>query len=185
MSQMKKEKKILLFIFLLALFLRVYRLPTFPFGFHADEVRVGWNAYSILKTGADDRGNILALYYNTFGDYRPTGIFYLTIPSILIFGVNEFAVRFPSALLGALTIFPLFFFVKEISKDKKLALIAGLLLALNPWHISTSRATSEVVISMFFALSGLYFFFKGLTEKDKKSIIISFSLLFLSYLFYH
>src|SRR3989344_1914413 len=108
------KNKYLLFIFLLALFLRVWQLGTVPDGFHIDEVKVGWNAYSILKTGLDDRGNSLALYYNSFGDFRPTGIFYITIPSILLFGKNEFAVRFPSALLGALTVFPLYLFVLSL-----------------------------------------------------------------------
>src|SRR3990167_10194170 len=122
MFKIGRKTKLLILIFLLALFLRTYRLSTFPFGFHADEVRVGWNSYSILKTGLDDRGNLLALYYNTFGDYRPTGIFYFTIPSILIFGLTEFAVRFPSALFGALTIFPIYFLTKELINKKYLSL---------------------------------------------------------------
>src|SRR3989304_553965 len=109
----------LFWIFLLALVLRIYKLGTFPVGFHADEARVAWNSLSILKTGADDRGNKFSLYYNTFGDFRPTGIFYATIPSIAIFGRSEFAVRFPAALLGALSVVPLFFLTNLISKNKK------------------------------------------------------------------
>lgn len=180
-------KSPLFWIFILAFFLRIYKLGSFPVGFHVDEVKVAWNALSILKTGRDDKGNLLALYYNSFGDFRPTGIFYATIPSIILFGRNEFAVRFPSALLGALTIFPLYFLVLEINKDKnkKLALIAAVLLALSPWHISVSRATSEVVISMFIALWGFYYFLKGIDTKSKKLFIISSSLLVLSYFFYH
>ena len=192
MPKLNTQTKLLILIFLLAFFLRTYRLSTFPYGFHADEVRVGWNAYSILKTGLDDRGNRLALYYNTFGDFRPTGIFYLTIPSIAIFGTNEFAVRFPSALFGALTVFPLYLFVKELRKKGKLsinhqpfAIIAGLLLAISPWHISVSRATSEVVIALFLALFGLYLLLKGLNEKRVKNFLLSFVLLGASYLFYH
>lgn len=189
---MSKEFKILLALFLLAFFLRTFKLSTFPFGFHADEVRVGWNALSILKTGADDKGNRFALYYNTFGDYRPAGIFYLTIPSIALFGRSEFAVRFPSALLGALTIFPLYFFVTEMKNRKNLALsiqhlalTASLLLAISPWHVSISRATSEVAISLFFALFGLLFFVKAINQKNKRLFLFSFLALGISYFFYH
>ena len=189
----KLFKNPLFLIFIIALFLRLYRLETFPFGFHADEVRVGWNALSILKTGRDDKGNLFSLYYNSFGDFRPTGIFYATIPSIILFGRSEFAVRFPSALLGALTIFPLYFLVIEFSKKQKnlafgiqhLALTASFLLAVSPWHISVSRATSEVVISVFIALWGIYFFLKGIESKNKKDFILSVSLIVLSYFFYH
>ena len=182
---MSKEIKILFAIFLLALFLRIIKLGTYPVGFHADEVRVGWNAYSILKTGLDDRENLLALYYNTFGDYRPTGIFYLTIPSIILFGLNIFAVRFPSALFGALTIFPLYFITKKLLDNTKLATFSIILLALSPWHISVSRATSEVVISMFFALSGLYFYLHYFNSKKTKHLIYSSLLILISYLLYH
>ncbi len=170
----------------MALFLRVYKLGTIPSGFHVDEVRVGWNAYSILKTGRDDRGNFLPLYYNTFGDYRPTGIFYLDIFSIIIFGLNEFSVRLPSSLVGALTIFPLYFFVLEIAKEKKIALFSSMFLALSPWHISVSRATSEVVISMFLGLLGFYFLICSINKKDKrKYMIFSLISLIVSYFFYH
>jgi 4-amino-4-deoxy-L-arabinose transferase-like glycosyltransferase len=188
----KLLKNPLLWIFLLALVLRLYKLGEFPVGFHADEARVAWNALSILKTGRDDKGNLLSLYYDTFGDYRPTGIFYFTIPSLLIFGRNEFAVRFPSALFGALTVFPLYFLVKEISKKKeskivnyKLEIAAALLLALSPWHIAVSRATSEAIISLFFALLALYFLVKGLNTKIRKFFISSVFLFLISYLFYH
>lgn len=186
--------KLLGLVFLLALSLRLWQLGEIPVGFHADEVRAGWNAYSILKTGYDDRGNRFALYYDTFGDYRPTGIFYVTIPSVAIFGNNEFAVRFPSALLGALTVFPLYLFVLEIFKRKTtqnsvqnhaIPLLAVLLLSVSLWHINVSRATSEVVISLFLALSGLYFFLRFINEGRKKSLYFGFLFLISSYFFYH
>lgn len=180
-----KKYKILLLIFFLAFVLRVYKLGTIPYGFHVDEVKVGWNALSILKTGKDDRGNKLALYYNSFGDYRPTGIFYATIPSIAVFGRNEFATRLPSALLGALTMIPFYFLTFLLTKKKKVAEIAALFLTLSPWHIATSRATSEVIISMFLVISGLYFLLKYINGKKPKDLILSGISLFVSYFFYH
>jgi|WetSurSiteA1Bulk_404760.scaffolds.fasta_scaffold01079_7 4-amino-4-deoxy-L-arabinose transferase-like glycosyltransferase len=180
-----KKYKVLIFIFLLAFALRVYKLGSIPYGFHNDEVKVGWNALSILKTGRDDRGNKLALYYNSFGDYRPTGIFYATLPSIAVFGRSEFATRFPSSLLGALTILPFYFLTFLLTKKKSVAEIASLFLALSPWHISTSRATSEVVISLFLVFCGLYFLFKFIEGRKTKDLILSGLGLFLSYFFYH
>ncbi len=182
----KNNIKLLILIFFIALLLRIVKLDTHPVGFHADEVRVAWNSLSILTTGKDDRRNFLSLYYNTFGDYRPTGIFYITIPSLLLFGRTEFAVRFPSALLGALTVFPLYLFVGEISRKKsKLLLIPSFLLAISPWHIEVSRATSEVVMSVFFALFSLYFLLKTIrTQKNNYAFLSCFSI-GVSFLFYH
>jgi 4-amino-4-deoxy-L-arabinose transferase-like glycosyltransferase len=126
------------------------------------------------------------LYYNTFGDYRPTGIFYVTLPSLLLFGRTEFAVRFPSALLGALSVFPLYLFVSEFTKKKgQLPLISSFLLAISPWHIEVSRATSEVVISMFFALFSLYFLLKTIHAQKGNYALLSSFFIGISYLFYH
>ncbi len=174
---MAKIPKLLILIFIPALFLRLFRLDTFPLGFHVDEAKVAWESLSILKTARDDHGNFLALYYNSFGDYRPTGIFYTTIPSLVIFGKSNFAVRFPSAFFGALTIFPIYFLALTTTKKKSIALIAALVLAIIPWDVTTSRATSEVVISCFLILTSLAF----VTKKPK----LSFVLLSASFLFYH
>ncbi|MBI2591006.1 MAG: glycosyltransferase family 39 protein [Candidatus Blackburnbacteria bacterium] len=191
---LKKHKWIFL-IFLLALFLRTWKLAGLPDGFHVDEVKAGWNAYSILKTGADDWGHKFPLYYNSFGDFRPTGYFYLTIPSILIFGLNEFAVRFPGALFGALTVISMYFLVRELAPRKKLdignwtlEIFSALLLALSPWHISLSRATSEGIVALFFALTGLWLLVRQLNNKKPPALLpFLLTLLFLlsSYFLYH
>jgi hypothetical protein len=174
-------------IFFLALFLRLYQLGQLPYGFHVDEAKAAWNAYSILKTGHDDHGNFLPLYYDSFGDFRPTGIIFAIIPSILIFGNTVFATRFPVAFFGALSIFPLILIFWQLSrdKDKKYFWIPGLLLAVNPWHIMVSRATSEVVIALFLALFAIYFFLKTIKKATFSSIILSLLFIGLSYLFYH
>lgn len=181
----KSISKILVIIFLLALVLRTFELNVFPKGFHADEARVAWNSLSILKTGADDKGHFLDLYYDTFGDYRPTGIFYFTIPSLLMFERTEFAVRFPSALFGSLTIFPLFLLVKQVTKDKNIALFSSLLLAISPWHIQVSRATSEMVISSFFALFSFYFLIKLIKTGGIKNALLACLSITVSYFLYH
>lgn len=177
--------KLLIIIFLLALLLRTVQLNSFPKGLHSDEARIAWNALSILKTGADDKGQKFSLYYDTFGDYRPTGIFYFTIPSLLVFDRTEFAVRFPSALFGALTVFPLYLLVKQLTRSQNLALLSALLLTISPWHIQVSRASSEMVISSFFALFALFFWIKLIQEGGKKFAVFACSSIATSFLLYH
>ncbi len=180
----------LFWIFLLALSLRIYKLGEFPVGLHVDEIRVGWNALSILFTGKDDHLNLLPLYYNSFGDFRPAGIIYLTIPSILIFGRSVFAIRFSTALFGALTVFPIYLLTNILtegrSKEKKLiGLLAGLLAAISPWNIELSRTTNEVVISTFFALFSIFFLIKSIKKDEKKYGWWSIVFIAVSYFLYH
>lgn len=179
----------LFWIFLLALFLRICKLGQFPVGLHIDEINVGWNALSILFTGKDDHLNLLPLYYNSFGDFRPAGIVYFTIPSILIFGRSVFAIRFSTALFGALTIFPIYFLtsilIGEKMKRKNIGLLAATLAAISPWGIELSRSTNEAAISTFFALFSIYFLIKLIKENKKKCGWWSLILIGLSYLSYH
>lgn len=184
----------LFFLFLIGLLLRLYLLGQFPAGFHIDEVKVGWNALSLLKTGQDDWGHAFPMYYNSFGDFRPTGYFYAVIPSLVIFGINEFAVRFPAALFGALMIFVIYFLIKEIieQKSNKIALLVSLILTFSPWDISLSRASAEGIVGMFFSLLGLLLFIKILklhmhTLGVRIWILAIFSVVSLitAYFFYH
>lgn len=187
-------KNPLTWIFLLALILRIYKLGAFPYGFHVDEVKAGWNAVSIISTGRDDHENLFAPYYNSFGDYRPTGIFYFIIPGILLFGRSEFAVRFFPAFLGALSVIPIFLISNFIFPKKKFKLgiwnlsfgiLPALLLAISPWAIETSRATSEVVISTFFAMTAIYFFLKLIQKPIRKYAIWTIIFTLVSYSLYH
>ena len=72
------------------------------------------------------------------------------------FGLNDFWVRFPTALFGALTPIFLFFFIRNISKNKTLAYFSAFSLAISPQHVLFSRSVNEAVIALFFLLLGLF-----------------------------
>jgi len=135
-----KPKIILIIIVILAAFLRFYQLGNNPPSLTWDEVAWGYNAYSLGIDGRDEFGRFLPFnYLESFGDFKPPMYAYLDIIPIKIFGLNEFAVRFPSALFGLLTVLITYFLTKRIffdSKSKELyALFSALFLAISPWHI--------------------------------------------------
>ena len=170
----------------MALVLRIAWLGDFPVGFHVDEVKVGWNALSILQTLRDDHGNLLPIYYNTFGDYRPTGIFYLSIPLLSLLGNSIFAVRLTSALFGALTVIPIYLLTKALFKEKgNFGFWSAFVLAISPWHIEVSRATSEVAISTFFVIFAIYYFVKLIETNKNKYLYLSIIHTIISYTLYH
>lgn len=155
----------LLSILLVALILRVFLLDKLPIGFTADEASFGYDAYSILKTGKDAWGVSFPLALRSFGDFKLPLYTYLAIPSVAIFGLNELAVRLPGAILGILAVLSTYFLVKELFKDKKLALLSALLLTISPWHLSLSRGAFEANLTTFFLTSGILFFLKGLEKR--------------------
>jgi 4-amino-4-deoxy-L-arabinose transferase-like glycosyltransferase len=81
----QKEKLLVILLFFIAIILRFYRLGSVPVGFHRDEAFLGYNAYSLLRTGRDMSGNFLPLHFESF-IYSPGGYSYFTIPGIILFG---------------------------------------------------------------------------------------------------
>lgn len=174
-----KNKILLLFIIIsLAFFLRIYKVTTIPISLSWDEAAVGYNAYSILKTGKDEWGKAFPLAFKSFGDYKSPLFIYLLVPFIYLFGLTEFAVRFPSVIFGTLTVFLTYLLVKTIlnlgvktKKSDLISLTAALLMAISPWHIRFSRVGFEVTIAVFFQTLALFCFFKAF--KNKKYLLIS------------
>jgi len=153
---MSKFSFTLIIILLLGIFFRFYNLGSFPISLHRDEAFLGYNAYSLLKTGKDISGSLLPLHMESFL-YSPAGYSYLSIPFIYMFGLNEFSVRFASALFGILTILLTYFLVKRIFKkhEEPLALLSAFFLAINPWHINLSRTATENIIVTFLIVAGI------------------------------
>lgn len=175
---MNKNKKWVIIIFsaivLLAAILRFWQLGQVPISPDWDEVALGYNAYSILHTGRDEYGKFLPIVLESFGDYKPALYAYLSIPPVAVFGLNVFAVRLPSAVLGVLTVIAVFFLVKELFKKNSIALITSFLLAISPWHIQFSRVAFETNVGLAFNVFGALFFVKGL----KKPWLLFLSVLF-------
>ena len=110
MSIRSKTFIILAGIIFLAFFLRFYQLGNNPPSLTWDEAAWGYNAYSIGIDGRDEFGRFLPLdYLESFGDFKPPVYAYLDVLPVKIFGLNEFAVRFPSALFGVLTVIATYF----------------------------------------------------------------------------
>lgn len=144
-----------------ALYVRVVDLGTNPPSISWDEASIGYNAYSILKTGKDEHGKFLPMdAFAAFGDYKPPLPIYLTVPFVALFGLTEVAVRLPSALLGTLTVLVLYLLVVELfkmsSRAKWIGVAASGLLAITPWHIMLSRAGFESNIALLFITTGVW-----------------------------
>ncbi len=154
--------KVLFGIFLLAFILRVIFLDIVPPGFNADEAALGYNAYSLLKTGKDEWGTSFPFVFRSFSDYKPGLYVYLTLPFVATLGLNEFAVRLPSILLGAFSVVLIYLLAKELFKKEAAAKASAFLLAISPWHIHFARGAWETNVATFFILLGVYFFLRFL-----------------------
>ncbi len=164
------KKTILCFVAILcvAAFLRLYKLGAVPASPDWDEAALGYNAYSILKTGRDEYGTFLPLTIRSYDDYKPPLYVYLTVPSVGIFGLSLWSTRLPSAVMGMLAVFGVFFLVRELLVDRKndtLALLSSFLLAISPWHIQFSRIAFEANTGVTVNIWATALFLVGLRKK--------------------
>jgi 4-amino-4-deoxy-L-arabinose transferase-like glycosyltransferase len=160
---------ILLGVIILAAGLRLWQLGSVPPSPDWDEVALGYDAYSIIHTGRDEFAQFMPVVLRSFDDYKPALYAYLTIPSVLIFGVSTFAVRLPSAIFGIISVFAVFCLVKELFKENKykdhLALLAAFLLAISPWSLQFSRVAFESNVGDALNLLAALFLIKGLNSR--------------------
>ncbi len=157
-----------------ALILRTFNLDKVPPSLFGDEVDVGYQAYSLLKTGQDLQGNSWPTLIQSLAEYRVPLYIYSTIPFVGIFGLNEWGVRLPAVFWGMLSILGIYFLAKKLFTEK-IALLSSFFLAISPWHIHYSRASFEVTMLLTFLIFGTYFFVKSI--ENKKLLILS-SILF-------
>lgn len=119
----------LILILLLAFSLRIYQIDKNPPALYWDEASLGYNAYLIATSLHDEHGEFLPLSrFIAFGDYKPPGYIYFTVPSILTFGLNEFAVRFPSMIAGFFMVIVTYFLVKELLNNRTVAYLSSFFL---------------------------------------------------------
>jgi 4-amino-4-deoxy-L-arabinose transferase-like glycosyltransferase len=190
---------LILLILLAATFTRLWKLGSDGHPLLWDEAALGYNAYSIAKTGNDEYGFKFPLILKSFGDYKPGLYAYTAIPSILIFGLNEFAVRLPSAIAGVLIVVLIYLIANELFPSIsfqisnscpelaervkfQIGAAAAALAALNPWLIHFSRGAWEANLALCLTLGGLWAFLKS---RDRPAYLpfsaFLFGLTFLAY----
>jgi hypothetical protein len=150
------------FMLLLGLVLRLYRIDSLP-PFNRDEASIGYNAYSLLKTGRDEWGVPWPLSFKSFGDYKMPGYLYASLLPVKLWGLHEITVRFWSVLAGLGTLGALYFLTRWLVAELKLNLtaqthlpwLAVALHAVNPWHVFFSRVGFEANLNLGLFLWGV------------------------------
>lgn len=164
--------------------LRVLYWNKFPPGFTADEATMGYDAYSLIKTGRDQFGNSWPLAFRSFGDYRPPLYIWSVIPFELIFGLTPLAVRLPSMIAGSLEVLMIYFLGKELI-SKKAGIAAAILLTLSPWSFLQTRFAQEANLSTLGIFTGVLFAVYWFKRKKIIYLILSSIAFSLSFYAYH
>lgn len=141
-----------------------------------DEAWYAEIARNIIKTK-----NFVNMVWNDrpYFDHPPTG-YWLMALSYKIFGVNEFWIRFPSALSGIISIILLYILGKKLL-NPLVGLSASVALSSATWFVFRSRSGNlDIILTMFFLLTLLLAIMASENKKYILPLSISLSLLFLT-----
>jgi 4-amino-4-deoxy-L-arabinose transferase-like glycosyltransferase len=182
-------------VLVLAFFLRTHNLDTVPPAPSLDEVSIGYNAYSIVKTGRDEYGTVFPLILRAYDDYRPAFYMYLVVPFVAFMGLSATAVRMPAVLLGIAAVAGSYALTREMliaghgaSGGKREAgflreavpVITALLLAVSPWHVYMSRLGHEVNAGVTTVIFGVFLFLRYVRVGNPVTLIVSVMVIALS-----
>ena len=171
-----KAKIFLIFILVLSLFLRLFRVKTLPPALFADEVDAGYQAMIFNQNKTDYFGNKFPVHFHSFSDWRTS----LYIYSISFFqnitNNSDIAIRLPSVVFSVVSVY-LFYLLTN-------SLLASFLLAISPWSIHYGRTGFEVSGMLMCLLAGIYFWKKYSQKSSLKHLLLSIFFFALSPYFY-
>lgn len=154
-----------LFIFLLAIILRIYNLDNIPPGFFIDEPNAGLDALYIIE--GRQVSPFGTGWYGT-----PNGYIYYMAGILKLFGANWISLKIISLIPAILTIPALFILTKLIFGPIP-GLIAMLLMAVSRWHLTMSRWGWNETAPPLFQILALFFLIRGL--RDRRALDYSLS----------
>lgn len=172
---------------LLAIFLRFWQLNNIPLSLYHDEMDYVITGEALARFGTDLSGTwtpwqLRPLHTLNYTAELPA-VFHALVQKIL--GLGPQNGHTPAALFGVGTVLLVGWLVYLLTKNKPLMILAGLTLALNPWHIYISRMGYEAVISLFFQVLFLICLWQSVkTNKIGWMLGMIFSLV-LGYFTYH
>ncbi len=172
---------ILVILTCLAAYLHLYRIDA-PC-LNEDEAAQGYNTYSVWKTGLDEYG-LLPIRYLSFGENKLPLTGMLSLPFIMIGGLNMLTVRAPTHLIGIA--FPLLFFFASYALTRRRipALITAYFAATNVWLHTLARHQHDAVVLAAFVLISITVLF-GTRQLLNRHLIILSVLTFCSLYTYH
>ena len=167
MDKIIKSK--LFLILILASLLRLLFLAKVPPALNWDEVSMGYSAYSLSLTGADEWGNKMPLFFRSYGEWKSPVYIYLLVPFIKIFGLNAWGVRLPAAIAGILAVYLTYLIGKRLYGEH-VGLWSAFFLAVSPWHLMLSRPGFEAGVALAAILAGIYFFLQSIKYVEGKQL---------------
>lgn len=166
----------LLLLFLIAVFLRVYRLESLPDVLHIDEAGLGYNAWCLAHYGTDRYLNVRPFYpQNFYGGQSPlyTYLLALLIRTVGQGNLSLTLLKIPAVLASLLLFFVGTKSIRLVFDDQKWSIAAAFLLAVCPYYIMSARFALDCNLMLCCSAVALLFLIRFTQTKTLRNLILS------------
>jgi 4-amino-4-deoxy-L-arabinose transferase-like glycosyltransferase len=155
-------------ILLVATFFRFHQLDTLPPALFHDEAVNGLDALNVLRTG-----HIPIFFANNNG--REPLLIYLQSLGLLLWGHRAVSLRWVSAFIGVVTVAQTVILARTFwpRQPYRLALLAGLMLAVSYWHVHFSRLSFRAILMLPLLNLTLWAFWRGWQNGQRRYFALS------------
>ena len=156
-------------VFLIAVFVRVFRFGAVPGGMNQDGAMAAVDAKALAEYGTDRLGMFRPVHLTAWGFGQMSALLsYLEAPLIRLFGLSVVTARLPQLLVSLAGLVLLLLFAED-SFSRVTALAIFFFGAINPWHIMQSRWALDCNLFPHFLMAGM--FFLGRAASGKRSTL--------------
>ncbi|MBK8899856.1 MAG: glycosyltransferase family 39 protein [Anaerolineaceae bacterium] len=143
-------------ILFIATFSRFHQLDTLPPALFHDEAVNGLDALNVLHSGH------FPIFFAANNGREPL-LIYLQTLSLALWGHQAFSLRLVSAFIGLITIAQIMILARAFwpRQPYRLALLAGLVLAVSYWHVHFSRLSFRAILMLPLLNLTLWAFWRG------------------------
>lgn len=166
----------ILLLFLIAVFLRVYRLESLPDVLHIDEAGLGYNAWCLAHYGTDRYLNVRPFYpQNFYGGQSPlyTYLLALLIRTVGQGNLSLALLKIPAVLASLLLFFVGTKSIRLVFDDQKWSIAAAFLLAVCPYYIMSARFALDCNLMLCCSAVALLFLIRFTQTKTLRNLILS------------
>ncbi len=158
----------------LSTFLHFWKFPEIPNGFYYDEASVGYNAYCIAMTGADEYGIGYPVFFKCFNNYQDPIYIYVLAGMMKIFGPEKWVVRIPGGIFFMLASIAFFFLAAKYVRNRWICLGGAFVFSILPWLFPLSRTGIGGYMPMIMCMiGGCYFMIDALGRHSKCSALLA------------
>ena len=131
----------------------IWQTPGNPPGFHRDEASIAVNATELSRSGRDDQGALLPLYFVSFRDYKSPVFVYALAGTFRVTGPSREAARYLAAFFVTAAVLLIGLVAWRRTRSRPVMIVTVLLAATTPWIYELAHyAVEATTVPLFVCL---------------------------------